>query len=499
MTHERLLAGNPVTSLQQWIEHGGGQGLDAARRMGSEALVATVDASGLRGRGGAGFPTATKWRTVLDYRTKDLATPVVVNGAEGEPGTFKDRTILRHNPYQVVEGALIAASAIGADWIIFGLKESFAKEVTSLRAAIEEIKAAGWADDIRIDVEEGPDAYLYGEETALLEVIDGREPFPRVAPPWRRGVDEGADSTDVAPTLVNNVETVSNLPGIAARGPEWFREVGTDTSPGTIVCTISGAVQRDAVGEIPMGTTLRDAITIIAGGPRKERKIVAVLGGVSNAILTAEQLDVALTYEDMSAIGSGLGSCGFLVFDDETDFVAVAHGVSKFLAVESCGQCTPCKDDGKSIAAGLDRIRRSDAEPDDLDVVIEKLDTVVDGARCFLAQQHQTVVRSIISTFDGQFRAHADGTTAPVDEFPIAEILDLQGEAVLINERQLRKQPDWTYNEIDSGASPSDLKDVRRWRRRCRRHQRTERVTPTRRDAGRYAHRGSRHPRPGRG
>ncbi|MEY2421604.1 MAG: NADH-quinone oxidoreductase subunit [Acidimicrobiaceae bacterium] len=461
MTHERVLAGNPVTSLEQWIEQGGGQGLDAARRMGSEALVATVEAAGLRGRGGAGFPTATKWRTVLEYRTKGLSTPVVVNAAEGEPGTFKDRTILRHNPYQLVEGALIAASAVGADWLIFGLKASFEKELTGLRRAIDEIKAAGWADGVTIDVNEGPASYLYGEETALLEVIDGREPFPRVAPPWRQGVDEGAASTDVAPTLVNNVETMSNLPGIAAQGPDWFRSVGTEKSPGTIVCTVSGAVQRDAVGEIPMGTTLRDAIDIIAGGPRKEREIVAVLGGVSNAVLTAEHLDVPLTYEDLAAIGSGLGSCGFLVFDDETDFVAVAHGVSRFLAVESCGQCTPCKEDGRSIAAGLDRMRRSDAEPDDLDVVLEKLETVADGARCFLAQQHQTVVRSIIAAFHGQFRAHADGTTEPVDGFPIAEILDLQGEAVLIDERQLRKQPDWTYNEVDSGKSPSDLIDVR--------------------------------------
>jgi NADH:ubiquinone oxidoreductase subunit F (NADH-binding) len=461
MTHERLLAGNPVTSLEQWINGGGGQGLDAARRMGPEALLATVEASGLRGRGGAGFPTATKWRTVLEYRTEGLTTPVVVNAAEGEPGTFKDRTILRHNPYQLVEGALIAASAVGADWIVFGLKASFEKELTALRRAVEEITSAGWADGMTIDVEEGPASYLYGEETALLEVIDGREPFPRVAPPWRRGVDEGAEPTDVAPTLVNNVETLSNLPAIAAQGPDWFRAVGTDKSPGTIVCTISGAVQRDGVGELPMGTTLRDAITIIAGGPRPEREIVAVLGGVSNAILTAEHLDVPLTYEDMAAAGSGLGSCGFLVFDDETDFVAVAHGVARFLAVESCGQCTPCKEDGKSIATGLDRIRRSDAEPDDLDVVLEKLETVADGARCFLAQQHQTVVRSIITAFHGQFRAHADGTTAPVDGFPIAEILDLQGEAVLINERQLQKQPDWTYDDADSGASPDDRLDER--------------------------------------
>ena len=136
---------------------------------------------------GGGLGWNQKWRTVLQYRSPELATPVVVNGAEGEPGTFKDRTILRHNPYQVVEGALIAASAIGADWVIFGLKSSFSRELDALRRAIAEIAAVGWSDGITIDVEEGPDSYLYGEETALLEVIDGGEPFPRVAPPWRSG------------------------------------------------------------------------------------------------------------------------------------------------------------------------------------------------------------------------------------------------------------------------------------------------------------------------
>jgi NADH-quinone oxidoreductase subunit F len=163
----------------------------------------------------------------------------------------------------------------------------------------------------------------------------------------------------------------------------------------------------------------------------------------------------------MAAIGSGLGSCGFLVFDDETDFVSVAHGVSRFLAVESCGQCTPCKDDGKRIAEGLDRLRRSEAEPEELEIVIEKLETVTDGARCYLAQQHQNVVRSIIATFHGQFRAHEDRARPASDEVPIAAIRNLQGDAVLIDEQQLRKQPDWTYDDVDSGASPSDRIDER--------------------------------------
>jgi NADH:ubiquinone oxidoreductase subunit F (NADH-binding) len=456
ITHERLLAGSPITSVDEWIDRGGGQGLDAARRMGTDALLATVEASGLRGRGGAGFPTARKWRTVIEHRSPDLRSPVVVNAAEGEPGTFKDRTILRHNAYQVVEGALVAATAVAADWVVFASKASFGRELEQLRQAISEVQAKGWADGITIDVVEGPDSYLYGEETALLEVIDGGEPFPRVAPPWRQGID-----IVPTPTLVNNVETLANVPHIVANGPDWFRREGTEQSPGTIVCTVTGATQRDGVGEIPMGTALREAIDIIGGGPRRDHEIVAVLSGVANPVLTADKLDTPLTYEDMAAMGSGLGSCGFLVFDDAIDLTAVAQGVARFLAVESCGQCTPCKQDGREIAERLDRIRQSDAHEDDLDQVLHRLDTVTDGARCYLAQQHQSVVRSIVAAFHGQFRAHVDGTAPAADPFPIAEVVDLQGEAVVINDRQLQKQPDWTYDAVDSGKSPADRIDVR--------------------------------------
>jgi len=474
--HERLLAGLPVTTLEEWRARGGGTGLAAAREMGPDALVAQVAAAGLRGRGGAGFPTARKWQTVLDHRAPELPTPVVVNAAEGEPGTFKDRTLLRHNPYQAVEGALIAATAVGSDWVIFGLKASFRPELERLRRAIAEVRAAGWADGVTIDIEEGPDAYLYGEETALLEVIDGREPFPRVAPPWRHGIDEIGDGASTAnelrlgpaeggnelpPTLVNNLETISNLPGIAANGPEWFREVGTEQSPGTIVVTVSGAVQRDGVAELAMGTTLRDAIKIVGGGVRIGRTITGVLSGVSNAVLTGDALDTPLTYEDMAAAGGGLGSAGYLVFDDLTDWVAVAHGVSRFLAVESCGQCQPCKDDGKAIAASLDRLRRNVAERNDLDVVRRRLETVNRGARCFLANQHQAVVASILAAFGSHFEGHARDAVAVADPVPIAEILDLQGERVLIDTRQLRKQPDWSYDDVDSGTSPADRIDER--------------------------------------
>jgi NADH-quinone oxidoreductase subunit F len=309
----RVLFPHPIADLDEYLARGGGQGLEAARKVEPAALIKEIEASGLRGRGGAGFPTGTKWRTVAENASAVLPTTVVVNGAEGEPGTFKDRTILRNNPFQVVEGALIAARAVGAATVIFALKKSFATEVGRLRQAIEEISAAGWTEGLEIDVFEGPNEYLYGEETALLETIDGRYPFPRIAPPFRRGVTEVVDTVSEAtsgsgmsapiemageggdsvapPTLANNIETLANVPRIVARGADWFRTEGTPESPGTIVCTVTGSTRRHGVGEVQLGTPLREIIEEIGGGPQDGRRIKAVLPGVAQGFIPASLLD----------------------------------------------------------------------------------------------------------------------------------------------------------------------------------------------------------------
>src|SRR5947207_2403082 len=236
----RVLPPHPIESLEEYVTRRGGRGIEAATAEDAEAIIEAIEASGLRGRGGAGFTTGRKWRTVFENRSPVFPTTVVVNGAEGEPGTFKDRTIMRLDPYAVVEGALIAARAVGADSIVFGLKRAFTTEVSRLRAAIAEMQREGWAEGIHLEVFEGPDEYLYGEETALLETIDGRYPFPRIAPPFRRGVTEvveterevasesgqsarvdmagPANETGAPPTLVDNVETLASVPKIVARG-----------------------------------------------------------------------------------------------------------------------------------------------------------------------------------------------------------------------------------------------------------------------------------------
>ena len=477
----RVLPPEPVTSLDDHLRRRGGRGIEQARKMGSDALIAEVGAAGLRGRGGAGFPTGVKWRTVLDNRSPTEPATVVVNGAEGEPGTFKDRTLLRRDPYHVIEGALIAALAVGAEEVIFGLKRSFHAEVARLGQAMDEIRRAGWSEGISMEIFEGPNEYLYGEETALLETIDGRYPFPRIAPPFRRGVHEvvetAADASahsglsahvemagpdgegGAAPTLVDNVETLANVPSIIARGANWFRTEGTPESPGTIVCTVTGSTQRAGVGEVLMGTALREVIELIGGGARAGRRIRAVLSGVSNAFITADQLDAPVSYEGLAAIGSGLGSAGFMVFDDEDDLVAVTAGVSRFLAVESCGQCTPCKRDGLLLSGLLDKVCRSDATRHDVIQIRNLVDTVADRARCYLASQHQVVVTSLVERFGDEIARHVSGGAEPVEPTLIAELVDISGDEVIIDEHHRTKQPDWTYDEEDSGQFPADRLD----------------------------------------
>lgn len=467
---ERVLPGLPVEGLEDYVARGGGRGLATARRLGAAAVVDEVEAAGLRGRGGAGFPTGTKWRTVAGYGSAALPATVVVNGAEGEPGTFKDRAIMRANPYAVVEGALVAALAVGADRVVIALKAGFVRERARLERAIAEIDAAQWNDRVALAVVAGPDEYLFGEETALLEVLDGRPPFPRIAPPFRHGVDEVGPAPEepagavmalpgpagAPPTLANNVETMANVPGILAEGADWYRSVGTAESPGTIVCTITGSTQRHGVGEFAMGTPLEEVVDSVGNGPRKGRRLVAAMSGVANPLLPAELFGTPLSYEAMASVGSGLGAAGFIVFDDDTDLAAVAAGVSRFLAVESCGQCTPCKQDGLAIAAMLDRIRRSEATEHDLAGMADRVRTVADEARCYLAQQHQRVVDSVLRLFPDALRAHVAGG-APAEPVAIVPVVDIgdDGRAVL-DERQLGKQPDWSYDEVDSGKTPVD-------------------------------------------
>ena len=470
----RVLDTDPVPTLADHRALGGGAALEAARASVPVAVIEVVEASGLRGRGGAGFPTGTKWRTVAGLGGAQPGT-VVVNAAEGEPGTYKDRTILRRNPFKVIEGALIAAHAVAADRIVIGMKRSAIEERARVQAAIDEVVAEGWAEGIPIDIVADSDRYLLGEETALLEVLVGRPPFPRIAPPYRAGAEPvgpdtvsraGTDLADpegtspAASTLVNNVETLANIPAIVLDGPEAFRSLGTADSPGTIVCTVSGATERAGVGEYELGTPLRQVLAELGGAPLGH-EIVAVLSGTANPLLPASALDAPLSWEGLAAAGGGLGSAGFIVIDDETDVVAVAAGVSRFLSVESCGQCTPCKQDGEAMYAILDRARASTPDPKDHDRLGTLADTVTRGARCFLATQQQLVVQSLLEHFPEALAAHVEGRADAAEPYPILPLRGIEdGQAVLALD-ELDVEPDWTVGGHDSGAAPAERVNVR--------------------------------------
>jgi NADH-quinone oxidoreductase subunit F len=455
----RVLHPNALSSLQDYRSAGGLYGLDVAEAMSPEEIVATVLESGLRGRGGAGFPAGRKWQTVADNALGGPSATVVVNGAEGEPGTFKDRSILRRDPYQLIEGAFIAARAVHADRVIIALKRSFTAEVERTRAALAEMRAAKvLPDSIGCSVFEGPDEYLYGEESALIETIDGRGPFPRVVPPYRVGLLGGDPHSrvDAGPALVNNVETIANVPNIVAHGPGWFRSIGTPDSPGTVVSTVTGDVNRHGVGEIAMGTPLWHVLESIGGGPLAPVK--AVLSGVANPVIRGDQLDVAVSHEGMRSIGAGLGSAGFIVLARPTDMVAVAAGVARFLAVESCGQCTPCKTDGIDLATLLARLARCNATAAGLEVIEQRMSTVGYGARCYLATQQETVLTSIFNEFRHEFHAHLTGDAAPAEPVLIAELVDIRGGKAILDEHHRHKQPDWTYRPMASGSTPVELR-----------------------------------------
>ena len=430
----------------------GGRGLARARELGAHATIELLTASGLRGRGGAGFPTGRKWAGIAS-RDTDPAY-VVCNGAEGEPGTFKDRALIRANPYQLVEGLVIAATTVGAAEAFVCLKASFGREIERVTTAIQEFQSAGLCHDCTVTVVAGPDEYLFGEEKAMLEVIEGRPPLPRWFAPYEHGLfaaspqlvweASGGAGRGPNPTLVNNVETLSNVPHILANGPDWFRSMGTAESPGTIVATVVGDVVAPDVGEVELGTPLRAVIDAVGSGVHPGRTVKAVFSGVANAVIT--DLDVPVSYEGFAAIGSGMGSAGFIVYDDSTCMVDAAYRLSRFLSIESCGQCPPSKLGSSAITQRLERIETGVGQESDLDVIAGWLTRVTDGNRCYLAVEERELVSSVLRAFPEEFAEHLElGRCPRPRRLPIPKLVDLDSGRAVYDESFWRKRPDWTY------------------------------------------------------
>ncbi len=457
-----LLPSEPVTSLEAYLATDtGGLGIETAQRLGPEITIRTVADSGLRGRGGGGFPTGRKWASIAGQSA--TRRYLVCNGAEGEPGTFKDRAILRANPYQVVEGVIIAALAVGADEAFICLKRTFEREIAAVTHAVQEFQAAGICNDCIVNIVAGPDEYLFGEEKAMLEVIEGKPPLPRWLPPYEHGLfasgpQEGWEAgphgprprTDEPnPTLVNNVETLANVPHILVRGGDWFRSMGTAASPGTAVVTVVGDVVGPDVGEVELGTPLGAVIDAVGSGLRQGRTVKAVFSGVVNPVITAAHLDTPLSYEGFEAIGSGMGAAGLIVYDDTACMVDAAYRFSRFLYIESCGQCPPCKIGTGEITTSLERIEGGAGDDNDLGVIAGWLERVTDGSRCYLAAEEQLVVSSLLRAFPEEFAEHIERHQCPrPDRRPIPKLLDLSAGRATYDETFWRKRPDWTYDTM---------------------------------------------------
>jgi NADH:ubiquinone oxidoreductase subunit F (NADH-binding) len=441
-----LTAETPVTSLAEYRERGGGKALNTVLRSDPADIVAIIRRSGLRGRGGGGFPTAIKWEGIRESEASRKF--ICANGAEGEPGTFKDRYLMRHNPDRVIEGLAIAMEVVGAERAFIVLKKSFMPEIAAIKRAIDEFQGMTTKAG-KIELVLGPDEYLLGEEKAMLEVIEGGLPLPRLLPPYLHGLFGGAlGGPEGNPTVVNNVETLAHVPQIITNGADWFRGFGTQDTPGTMIFTVSGDVSQPFVREFPLGVTLRQLVYEHAGGLGEGRSIKAIFSGVANAVITPEKLDIPLSFDTMKEAGSGLGSAGFIVHDDTACMVDIAYQFSRFLHIESCNQCPPCKMGSREITRDLRHLLDGEADSRVLDDILHVATWTPNGARCFLASEESIVVSSIVRAFPDDFGAHLDngcrlrhGTTLP-------RMIDFSVESgFTYDEGYDRKRPDWTYGD----------------------------------------------------
>ena len=443
MPGRELLPDAPL-DLDGYVKLGGGEGMRAALKLPPDEVIEEVRRSGLRGRGGAGFPTGTKWRSILedDHPRRFLA----VNGAEGEPGTFKDRWLMRRNPYAVLEGTAIAAHAIGAEHAYLGVKAAFEAEIERLGRAMHEMEEAGILGSTPIQVVPGPDEYLFGEEKALLEVIEGNPPLPRIVPPYMEGLFREPGQPN--PTVVNNVETLANVPFILREGADAFREVGTERSPGAMIFTISGDVRRPGVYELPLGRSVYDLVFDVGGGPAGGRKVKAVFPGASSTVLSLEQVDTPLDFDSMRQVGSGLGSGGFVVYDDTACIVRTTLTYSRFLYIESCAQCPACKHGTGEITRLLERIERGEGSEADLETILARALTVTDAQRCALPTGETLIVQSAVQQFWEEFASHLGRACESDRGIPLPKFVDYDPETgFALDERYRLKQPDWTYAE----------------------------------------------------
>jgi NADH-quinone oxidoreductase subunit F len=443
-----LVPPSPFESYSAYLKATGDSAVAKARKATPDAILAEVERSGLRGRGGGGFPTGTKWGTIQKHRCANRT--VICNAAEGEPGTFKDRWLIRRNPYAVIEGMLIAAHVVQTTSLYVAIKESFRTEMERLHRVVEEFKSAGLLEGFSFRIVAGPEEYLFGEEKALLNVLEGQGPLPREPhyPPYERGLGATVDSPN--PALVNNVETFAHVPSIIRHGAESFRKLGTSDTPGTLLFTLSGDLEKPGVYEAEAGIPLRELFFRLGGGPRGPRSFKAALCGVSAGVIGPEKFETRADFGSLRMINSGLGSAGFILIDDEASMARVTQAVARFLYVESCNQCTACKHGLRTASGAVDELfDPKTATPDDYERALFGARSAPQGNRCFLPVGAAQVIPSLMSRFKPEFDAQLARPKSGPGRWRLPKIAEYDETArkFTYDLRQESKNPDWTYRD----------------------------------------------------
>ena len=395
-----------------------------------DAVIEEIEKSGLRGRGGGGFPTGRKWRFTAANRGGK--SNVVCNGDAGDPGAFMDRSVMEGDPHKLLEGMAIAGFAIGADEAYIYVRAEYPLAIKRLRIAIKQAEEKGYLGqnimgsgfNFEIHIKEGAGAFVCGEETALMASIEGERGMPRPKPPFPANCGLFG-----RPTLINNVETLANVPVIIDKGAQWFSSFGTETSKGTKTFALTGEVNNTGLIEVPMGTTLREIVFDIGGGIRNGKKFKAVqIGGPSGGCLTEEHLDIPMDYDNLIKAGAMVGSGGLVVMNEDTCIVEVARFFMHFTQNESCGKCVPCREGTKNMLKILEKIVRGQGEMKDLDTLEELALAVKEGSLCGLGKTAPNPVLSTLKYFRDEYIAHIKDKRCPAGVCSALKVIKINEE-----------------------------------------------------------------------
>lgn len=408
------------TNIDDYIARGGYSALKKALSMDADRIIGEVEASGIRGRGGAGFPTGTKWRQALKYDSD--VKYVACNGDEGDPGAFMDRSILEGDPHSVIEGMIICACAIDAQEGYMYIRDEYGLAVENCKIALQQAREKGFLGDsvmgtgksFDIQIVRGGGAFVCGESTALMASVEGRVGEPRAK--YIRSVQRGLWNK---PTVLNNVETLANIPRIIQDGGAKFKELGTEKSSGTKVFALVGKVKRTGLVEIPMGSTLRHLIYDIGGGIPGDRPFKAVqTGGPSGGCIPAELLDLPMDFDTLTSYGAMMGSGGVIVMDDRSCMVEVARYYIEFLCDESCGKCTPCREGLRHLLTILTDICEGRGQEGDIELMEKICHTMQDASLCSLGKSAANPVLTTIKYFRDEYEAHIHEKRCPAGVCP---------------------------------------------------------------------------------